>query len=103
MVVEVLMLQVPSASVISITGVENVAAFLSSMPTSRAWYELFDKLLQGETDMNIYARYYLKELLVLISRGSREFTLEDIHCCSESEASGLQENILVRLVGQLSD
>ena len=36
MVVEVLMVQVPSASVISMTGVEKVAAFLSSMPTSRA-------------------------------------------------------------------
>ena len=36
MVVDVLMFQVPSASVISMTGVEYVAAFLSRIPTSRA-------------------------------------------------------------------
>ena len=36
-VVEVLMLQVPASSVMSIWGVDTVAAFLSRKLTSRAW------------------------------------------------------------------
>ena len=73
----------PNVTKIMTIGVEAVAAFLSSMFTSRAWVGMMNRIhARGEELTHAQARqlgHYLEEFLVVISRGPLELSLEGVH------------------------
>ena len=74
-VVEVLMLQVPASSVMSIWGVDTVAAFLSRKLTSRACNQnIVLTKCQHQQDF-----HHLEELLVLLGGCPGVASLEGVH------------------------